>query len=126
VRLVEISDGYHADFQTGRYGSGGHASLTAEQFRKEVEGGYFTETPEAEHVVCLTRDFDFIVIADNHSMYNKIRPYADKYADKTGLVHVQSLNGGLDYRLTVRGPKAQAVAAFNTIASEIEAVQKGG
>lgn len=44
VRLVEIENGYHADFQTQRYSSGNHLVLTREQFQKQVKAGFVFET----------------------------------------------------------------------------------
>lgn len=46
VRLVEISDGYHADFQVGRYQSGSYLALTPAEFEQWVKAGYLTPTPE--------------------------------------------------------------------------------
>lgn len=127
VRLVEISDGYHADFQTGRYGSGGHFSLTADQFRSQVKAGMLTETPEAEQVVSVTKDYDLDGVVDDPVRRKKVAIFFHFKAEPVDEVTVsfKPLSGGLTYRLRVHGPRVKANETFATIAAKIDAAVKG-
>lgn len=127
VRLVEISDGYHADFQTGRYGSGNFPVMTADQFRKEVKFGSITETPEAEHVIALTRDYDLNEVVDDPVRSKKVAIYFRfKETPVDGItVSFKPVNGGLTYRLRVHGPRITVTDTFNNIADLIAAAVKG-
>jgi hypothetical protein len=120
VRLVEIADGFHADYQTGRYASGLYFALSPDEYSKQVELGLLTPTPDAE-VHHFRRDFDLEqAIGDE----GKLRPYVlDLRKGKSETTCFESLGGG--YRLTVKGKKAEAEAAFNRLAGEIEAILKG-
>lgn len=46
VRLVEITDEYHAEMQRGRYSSGMHPSWTPVEFQREVDRGYMKTLPD--------------------------------------------------------------------------------
>lgn len=126
IRLVEIADGYHADYQTGRYASGGALTLTPAEFQKQVGLGLIQATPEADHDIRLTRDFSFPVILDNEAIYGKVVPLVEKYRAEGGLAVCKPLNGGLGTRLVVRGKRPEATAVFNQIVSEFEAAIGGG
>lgn len=129
-RLVEISDGYHADFQTGRYGSGNYAVLTPAEFQKQVKLKLVTETPADEQVVTLTKDFDWSRVikphADDESKdnYDAVRALVRQYGESDEPL-LTPLNGGLGSRLTVRGVRPVATATFNEVVAKCEAVIKG-
>ncbi len=127
VRLVSISDGYHADYQTARYGSGNFAVMTPEEFRKEVRLGSITETPEAEHIISLTRDFDLSGISDSPARCLKIAPFlCFKNAPVKGVtISFEPVSGsGLTYCLRVHGPRAVVVDKFNKLVLKLESALK--
>lgn len=129
-RLVEIADGYHADFQTGRYGSGNYPSLTPAEFQKQVRLELITETPADEQIVTLTKDFDWSGIikphADDESKdnYDAVRTLVRQYGEGDSPI-LAPLNGGLGSRLTVRGVRPEATATFNEVVAKCEAIIKG-
>lgn len=155
VRLVEIANGYSADFQTARYGSGGFFSLTAEQFRRQVELGFITETPYEKQIVSLTKDFDFEDCVEKFHEVNELFDskniqfdgigVAFKKSDDTLIVYqlavcgaldipnvtdeftmsFKTIDGGFVYQLVVRGPRAIIGDKFNNIVAKIESVIKG-
>ena len=127
IRLVEIADGYHADFQTGRYGSGGHVSMTEEQFRRCVENKFITETPEAEHVITLTREFDLSAVVEDPFRWKKVSAFLHfKKEPVDGItLSFKAINGGLGYKFVAHGPRVAVTALFNTVTAQVEAAIKG-
>jgi len=132
VRLVEISDGFHADHQVQRYGSGLHFAFSEEEYNKQVGLGWITPTPDkAVHSFRTVVNVEPAI--EDEAKNKKLRPYVlnNRPAKATGdpdqepVVIFESIGGSYDYRLTVKGKKDQAEATLNRLVSEIEAILKG-
>lgn len=124
VRLVEIANGYSADYQTARYGSGGYFSLTAEQFRRQVELGFIIETPYEKQIISLKKDFDFEDCAEKFDEINGLFD-SEKIRFDNVTESFKTVDGGFVYQLVVRGPRAIIGDKFNKIVAKIESIIKG-
>ena len=121
VRLVEVADPWHYDYQVGRYGSGCHAAWTEEEYQKQVQAGFYKPTPD-KAIHYFRKDIDVDAAMYDEAMNKALRPYVYEARKNKDNYSFSCLGGTHIYRLTVKGPKDEAEAKFNRLVQKIEAI----
>jgi hypothetical protein len=127
IRLVEISDGYHADFQVQRYGSGNFATMTVDHFKKAVASGCCTETVDEKQIITISKDFDLTdLVKKTAQCPDFLTSLVFSETQENGItLSFQSDDNGTNFRYSAHGPRGLIIDKFNEEVAKIETIIKG-